>query len=416
MPLYRLAVTLLAPFLIGLALWRVLRGGMSRTDLAERLGAGAGTPGAIWLHGASNGELASARRLIEALRAGIPDRPLIVTCNTVTGRDLVRGWALPGVTARLAPVDLRWALARFRAQWRPAALVVLENEIWPNRIVTARGPVIVVAARMSEKTYRAWRWFGGLARRVLPHIDRLYPQDARSGERLRALGLPPDRLGEVAQLKSGVAQAPPGPATLTAFRAHFPRPATLLAASTHPGEEEIVLDAFARARDARPDLRLILAPRHPGRRDEIRALIAATGLPFAQRTEVPEPPPDCAIYLADTLGEMPLWYSLAGVTIVGGSFTDRGGHTPFEPAQFGSAVIHGPDVANFADAYAVLHQAEAAIEAADAPGLARAIAALATAEAQEAQAARARKTLAALDDSAAVIGRIVADLKDRLPG
>ncbi len=129
MPIYRLFATLAAPVLAVIGLWRVLRGRESWGDLAERLGAGTGCAGALWVHGASNGELASAKRLIEAIHTAFPDRPLLVTCNTGTAREMVRGSGLPRVTVRLAPVDLRWALARFRAKWRPAVLIVLENEI-----------------------------------------------------------------------------------------------------------------------------------------------------------------------------------------------------------------------------------------------------------------------------------------------
>ncbi len=267
---------------------------------------------------------------------------------------------------------------------------------------------------MSEKSAALWGKFASLARRVLTRIDRLYPQDAASGARLAMLGLPEDRLAPVARLKSGVAQTPPATENLRALAPAFPRARTVLGASTHAGDEALILRAFVSAHAYHGDLRLILAPRHPRRRAEVEALVVATGLPFAVRSRTPMPPEGCVIYLADTLGEMPLWYSLAGVTIVGGSFSDRGGHTPFEPAQFGSALIHGPDVTNFSESYAALNQAQAARTVVDARGLEHAITQLAGSKEQADLAARASKALTALDDSAEVIDAIIADLKARL--
>ena len=138
----------------------------------------------------------------------------------------------------------------------------------------------------------------------------------------------------------------------------FPREATLLAASTHEGEEEVLLKAFASCLAAHPDARLIIAPRNMNRRDEVAALIAASGLDFTRRSLGEEP--GAPVYLADTLGEMALWYGLAGITFVGGSLVDHGGHTPFEPAAACSAILHGPFTRNFDSAYRALDEAEGA--------------------------------------------------------
>ncbi len=281
---YRIFLTLIAPILVGVALWRLARGIEARADLAQRLGHGTGTPGALWLHGASNGELTSARGLIEALLVDLPDVPLIVTTNTTSARAMVAGWDLPRVTARLAPMDFRWTLARFRSAWRPAALIVLENELWPNRIVSTDAPVICVGARMSARSSRLWLRQGRLAGQVMRHIRYLTPQDAASGDRFRGLGLPADRIGPVATLKASVSLPAPPRDSFNALQKDFDRPNTLLAASTHEDEEAIVLRAFQTARSSRPDLKLILAPRHPRRGDEIAGLIASTALPSARRS------------------------------------------------------------------------------------------------------------------------------------
>lgn len=364
---------------------------------AERMGrtaARSGTGPLLWLHAASNGELTSARAVIDTLQARAPGLRLLITTNSETARSLARSWGLDAV---LAPLDLPGSVRRFLDTQRPAALVVVENELWPERLAAcaARGiPVFVIGARMSVGSARNWGRVPGLARRVMDSIRYLSAQDAASGARFRALGLPPDRIGPVANLKSAV-KAAQAEAALP-----FPRAATLLAASTHEGEEQIVLSAFTRAHAERPDLRLILAPRHPRRRDQVERMIAATGLTFATRSKHEVPGPETTIYHADTMGEMDLWYAAAGLCFVGGSLVDHGGHTPFEPATHGSAILHGPHTANSAPAYDALRAAGASVEVASADDLAAAILRLAEPRLQADLARAATDALAGLTDTA----------------
>lgn len=406
---YRLALGLAAPVLLAIWLVRLGRGRETWADLRERLGRGgpAGT-GALWLHAASVGEVAAARPLVEALCARVPGLRAVVTCNTVTGRRAARDWGLAGIEARLAPLDYRWAVAAFLRRLRPAALVVVENELWPNRLslAHARGmPVALVAARLSSRSAARWARASAVLRRLLAPVALAAPHDAASAERLLGLGLPRAALGPAAPLKSVVALAPPAPAALAALG--YRRAETVLAASTHAGEEGPVLDAFAAARTRRPALRLILAPRHPERGPEIARLIAARGLGHAIRS-AGAVPGDAPVYLADTLGEMALWYAAAGLCFVGGSLVAKGGHTPYEPAGFACAILHGPHVENADDAYAALDAAGAAVPVSDAGGLADALAMLDAGE-QERLGARARETLAAQD-----IGPLADALVDRL--
>lgn len=357
--LYRLLLTLAAPF-IALALVRRGRG----AALAERLGGGAhgaARRGAvIWLHAASNGELTAARPLIDALLARDPKLRLVITCNSATGRALAQGWGLPRSEARLAPLDYRLCLRRFLGDWQPDALILIESELWPNRIAEMarlRRPVAVLSARMSARSARIWARLPGLTRAVMGGISLLSAQDAASEARFLSLGLPRDRLAPPLNLKTGAAPAAPQSEELDRLRPLFPRDATLLAASTHEGEEGPILMGFRRALAQRPGLRLILAPRHPRRSPEIQALLRRHRLGFARRSAGETPDAETPVYLADTLGEMGLWYALAGVTLVGGSLVPKGGHTPFEPAAHGSALLHGPHLENFAEVYAAL-QAE----------------------------------------------------------
>ena len=395
MLLYRLVLALLAPLVVAAALLRRLRGREDGAALRARLGLAPGPAvrrPTIWLHAASNGELASARPVIDALSAARPDLGWLVTTNSVTGRDLAAGWGLP---AHVAPLDLRRAAARLIAAHDVRLHLTLESELWPNRIAAcaARGvPVAVLGARLSAGSARGWGRVPGLARATFGRIAHAAPQDADSGGRLVALGLPPERLGPVCDLKA--LYTPPDLAPEPALAEAYPRARTWLAASTHDGEEETVIAAHRAAREREPGLRLILAPRHPARAGAIAERLAAAGLTVARRSRGEA---GAEVLLADTLGEMPRWYALAGRVFVAGSLVPRGGHTPYEPAAFGCALIHGPEVANFRAAYARLDAAGAAACVRDAATLAAALAALGELE-EQARAGRAAAR--ALDDAA----------------
>ena len=349
--LYRLIIALLWPFLM---LGRLGRG-ESWSDLAERLGRGVGAGPVIWLHGASNGELASARWLVARLRAARPGVAVLVTCNTLTARAMVQGWQMAGVTAVLAPVDTGFAVARFLRRWQPVALISLEGELWPNRFAACKVagvPVLMLGARMSQRSFAVWQHFGGLAAAALAGVRYASAQDAASRQRLSGLGLPAAVLGPEFDLKAQAVASLPVPVSLP--RAE--RAGWLLAASTHAGEDEAVLDGFI----ASGFRHLILAPRHPRRGAAIAALLARRGLDF-QRRSAGAVPGGARVLLADTMGEMEAWYARCGVCLIGGTLVDKGGHTPWEPARHGCALLHGPSVANFAAAFAALDAAGAGL-------------------------------------------------------
>jgi len=210
--------------------------------------------------------------------------------------------------------------------------------------------------------------------------------------------LPKDRVGPRVNLKAGVA--------VTAGHAGpVPRARVVLAASTHAGEEAIVLDAFDAARAAGMFDQLILAPRHPARAAEVARLLTARGVTFGQRSRGTAIAAGMRVYLADTLGEMDRWYAMAGVTVIGGSFADRGGHTPFEPAAHGSAIVHGQQVANFAEPFAALDAAGGAVAVADGAALAATLIAMTPAR-QSALATAARAALADSGDVTALLAVI----------
>lgn len=365
---YRLILGLVLPVLLLRLVWRVLRGHEPAASLTERLGGGMPTrAGAVWLHAASNGELVSARPLIEAMFADNAEMRLLLTVNTITARQMAQewanGWAKGRIEARMAPLDARLCLSRFLARHRPCALIVIENEIWPNRFIMAQEramPVLIAGGRMSARSARRWRKLG-LGPMIAPAITAVSAQDSASETGFRDFGVSPERILPIVNLKTAVALPE------ATWSPGWARDKTVLAASTHEGEEEIVLEAFCRARQASPDLHLILAPRHPRRAADISRLIAASGLTFQRRSEgvtptepghiVPE-----AVLLADTMGEMANWYRAASLCFVGGTLVAKGGHTPFEPVACGCAIIHGPSIDNHRAAFDALDHAGAAFQ------------------------------------------------------
>ncbi|WP_226624495.1 3-deoxy-D-manno-octulosonic acid transferase [Alloyangia pacifica] len=396
---YRLLLSLFAAVVLARAALR-----RDWDALRARLGRSRANPGAhVWLHAASNGELASAKPVIEALRAARPGMKLLVTCNSESGVALAESW---GLCARLAPLDLARASKRIHRRWNVTSHITMESEIWPNRLLTCPGPVLVLGGRLTEGTAKGWRLFGGLQARVLHRVAFLSAQDPDSRDRFIEAGLPKSAQGPVVDLKA--LYTPPEQHD-AALAAEFPRASTWLAASTHEGEDETVLAAHAEARRQEPGLRLILAPRHPRRAEQIARLAAAQGLSCARRS-LGETPHGADVYLADTLGEMALFYRLAGRVFIAGTLTDRGGHTPYEPAAFGDALIHGPDVRNFRVPFRLLDEAGAALKIEDATSLATALLALSDETAQQRAGAAAR----ALLEPEASAEELVADLTQHM--
>lgn len=414
--LYRVLISLGVPILAVWALVRRLSGRGPSGMLGARLSAGPAGDGqrTLWIHGASNGELASARSLIARLRGMYPGWHFLVTTNTDTARAMVADWDLPDTEARLAPLDLLWLARALIRRRNVAALLVIENEFWPNRLLAAEAedvPVIVIGARISARSAARWRRVAPLARRVLATVRLLSAQDSDSQDRFAALGLSAARTAPRLDLKAlyvPVAEPDGAPALPDWDRAR-----TVLAAATHPGEEEVVLVSFEALRKRFPALRLILAPRHPGRAASLVERVGAAGFSVARRSLGEKPGADTAVYLADTMGEMPLWYRAAAVTFVGGSLVPLGGHTPFEPAAYGTAILHGPHVSNFARIYGRLDAAGGAVAVATADDMAEAVQDLLRDGRAGRVAARAAEVMAGRGDAAPLLERIAAILGQR---
>lgn len=325
-------------------------------------------PRLIWLHAASLGEFNTLELLLPVLSRKFQNYDFLVTVSNRLTFEKVKRLRLrsPALHADIAPLDFNCVLNRFFKRWKPTCLITIENEVYPNRNLKCSEeniPIVFVNARMSEKSFCSWQKDEAFARKVFQCIDFCFPQDQGSAVRFSELGVAPDRikmLGNLKQFQEATEVTHPDADKL---RAVFDPVFTLCAASTHKGEDQIILDAFSIARRTHPNLKLILVPRHPKRAHEIKALSDQAGLSCAVRSEGALPMASNDIYLADTMGEMPLWYSSAAVTFVAGSLVPVGGHTPFEPAAFGSAIIHGSQYSNFKAIYEELVSNKGSIQA-----------------------------------------------------
>ncbi|MDB5414704.1 MAG: 3-deoxy-D-manno-octulosonic-acid transferase [Rubritepida sp.] len=354
---------------------RIRQGKEDPARLAEREGYGATRPAGrlIWLHAASVGESMAILPLLDALTESDPELTLLVTTGTVTSAKLLPerlSEALRGrVIHRYVPLDVpRW-VARFLDGWRPDAAAFVESELWPNMLAacSARGiPLALLNGRISARSARRWSSFApGLARRLLRRFTIIMPRSAEDAARLTALGA--KDLAPPGDIKLAAGPLPADPAKLVALAAAIGSRPVLLAASTHPGEEAQILAAAAKLAPRWPDLLTILVPRHPERGAELAALAQAD-----RRSEgaLPGPGPH---YVADTMGELGLFYRLARCAFIGGSFVHHGGQNPLEAARLGCPVIFGPFMGNFADATAQLLAAGGACRAEDAGALAGAV-------------------------------------------
>ncbi len=361
----------------------------------------------IWLHAASVGELQSAKRLLDYLHKQYPQFRLLVTTNNPTALKVAQHW--PGLILQAAPLDTMGALRRFLRHWPVAAYINIEGELWPNRLtlLAQRGvPVVLVNARLSKTSAKRFGWLG-IGREMLAGVRGIFAQDLASGEKFQALTQAPV---EVIQNLKSLAAEQVEKLEGTDLNALFPHDKTILAASTHKGEEAWVLAAFGKVLEHTPDAKLILAPRHPKRGKDVATLIQKTGFSFNRRGLGENPDIDVPVYLADTLGEMAVFYTLAGVTFVGGSLIDKGGHTPYEPALYGSAIVTGPYVGNFAHEYSHLSDNDACLTARNIPELAEAFITLLNTEKCRAMAARAQDLLGNSGNTTQLFQRLIGPL------
>lgn len=356
---YRALMTAATPLA---AVWlsrRVKQGKEDVKRLTERYGESrARHPGRplIWIHAASVGELLSVIPLMARLRER--GFQVLSTTGTVTSANLAEQRLPQGVIHQFIPLDMPRFVARFLDRWKPDLGLFVESDLWPNLIMGSgerRIPLIVVNARLSARSAHRWRRLPHTITNLLGMFDLCLAQSADDAARLRDLGAP--RITTTGNLKLDVPEPPVDEATMATLRTAIAGRAVLAAASTHPGEEEAIVEVHRRLRNTFSGLLTIIVPRHPHRGPEIADLAAAEGLSCRLRSAGDLPDANTEIYVADTMGELGMIYRLVPIVFMGGSLVEQGGHNPIEAIKLGAAVLHGPHVKNFGAIYEALDKA-----------------------------------------------------------
>ncbi len=383
---YSLLLSLGLLVLIPYFLFQALAHGKYIEGLRQRLGSVPLTNGrqVIWLHCVSVGETQAARPLAQRLKEQFPHHALVVSTITLTGQNLARDvFRKQADSVFYFPFDWRWSVRRALKRINPAAVLIMETELWPNFLRECQEreiPVALVNGRISRQSFRRYSSIKFFLKKVLSSLSIAVMQSEADAERLQTLGMPAERIftagnlkfdadvgKDLAEIANEIAQRfglRAGPGSDTPL---------ILAASTHAPEEQIILDSFKQLRTQQP-ARLMLAPRHPERFNEVASLIQNSGLSWARRMNLPESSDaNATVILLDTIGELPATYPFASVVFVGGSIVDRGGHNVLEPAAAGSAVVTGAHTHNFHAIVNQMEEAGALVQLPDARGTSTAI-------------------------------------------
>ncbi len=369
---WQLSYAGLGYLVLPLALLRLLFLGLRDADYwrrwTERLGFAGPVPTdsrpLCLVHAVSMGELQAALPLLERLRTHYPDYRLFVTTTTPTGSRALRKTLGDAVLHSYLPYDVPFAIAKFLRRVRPKLLIVMETELWPQLFSQCRQrqiPVILANARLSERSLSRYRLLAGLFRSTLQAVGLVAAQSAQDARRYRELGVQERNIRTIGNLKCDVPLPKDWARTAQKLRhALFQDRPVWIAASTHEGEEAIVLRAARNLRLEHPDALLVLAPRHPWRCPRILSLCRRTGHAVVRRSSAAACDAATSVFLLDTLGEMSLFYGSADVVFVGGSLTPQGGHNLLEPAAFGVPLLIGPQHFNWMQPVQLLCRADAA--------------------------------------------------------
>jgi 3-deoxy-D-manno-octulosonic-acid transferase len=374
------SLLLAAGMLLSLPYWlfQMLRHGKYRTGLGERLGrvparlsppptAGSSfrsrSAGVVWVHAVSVGEVLTVSRLIEEIRRSFPRHRVVVSTTTDTGQALARQ-RFGDANVFYFPMDFVLAVGPYLRALAPKLVVIAETEFWPNflRLAHASGArIVVVNARISDRSWPKYQRFRGLLRQVLSNVDLFLAQTEEDAVRLRSIGASPDRVQVGGSLKFDmtVPTSTPLVQQLRQSLAETHTGPVLVCGSTVEGEEPLLLKAFENVLVAHPRAVMILAPRHPERFDSAAILVQQMGIPFWRRSRWQNEPISAGVFLVDTIGELAALYALADVAFVGGSLVPRGGHNIIEPAQHGVAIVVGNHTENFRDMVALFQSRDA---------------------------------------------------------
>lgn len=370
---YRLLTQALSPLM---PLWlhaRALRGKEDRARLRERFGhTGLRRPKGtlLWLHAASVGEANSVLMLISKVRERAPQVHILLTTGTVSSARLMASRLPQGVIHQYVPVDTPGATRRFMRHWHPDFAFWVESELWPNLVAAAdyyECFMGIINARMSERSFQGWQKHPAIIQDMLQRFNLIFAQSEADTRRLQALGAR-DVLMH-GNLKYDAATLPCNEQHLFALRDQVGERPLWLAASTHPGEEQQVAQAHALLSATRPSLLLVIVPRHANRGAALAEQLAPFGK-VALRARGDAVMPDTRIYIADTMGELGLFYRLCDIVFMGGSLVPHGGQNPLEPARLSCAIATGPHTHNFESMYAEMEQERVALRVHDAASLA----------------------------------------------
>lgn len=345
---------------------RVWRGKEDAGRSGERYGiAGCERPAGplAWFHASSVGETNAVLPVIEALARQRPDMALLLTTVTRTSAALAAKRLPERAIHQFVPFDTPSYMGAFFDHWRPGLAILTESEIWPNLILDCGRrdiPLVMVNGRISERSYAKWQRWSSVAHPLFESFQVVLAQNAELGERFRSLGSRNVIVGGNLKMDAPPPEAPRE--ALEALKSATQGRPVVLAASTHPGEEQVAADAHRILAGDHPRLLTIIAPRHPHRGCEVEDLMRASGLRTAMRSRGDRIAETTDVYIADTIGELGLFYALCPLAFIGGSLVPRGGQNPVEAIKHGAVVLRGPNVENFRDAYDALHAQGGCVE------------------------------------------------------
>jgi 3-deoxy-D-manno-octulosonic-acid transferase len=376
---YSIVFVLAVPFILLRLIWRGSRAPAYFKRWNERFGlmpAPSSDKPVIWLHAVSVGEVEAARPLVAALQESYAHYQILITTMTPTGSARVTLLYGDSVSHCYLPYDLPFAVSRFLKTAQPELGIIMETELWPNLIHYSKKlniPLILANARLSARSASGYQRISKLTKEMLQSFELIATQAQDDRQRLIELGAKKSQVHAVGNLKFEINLPASALEQAEAMRLVWGDRPVFIAASTHEGEDEIILNASRQIRAAFPDLLLVLVPRHPERFDRVAALSQRAGFKILRRSENGMCSNDVQVLVVDTMGELPLFYGTADVAFVGGSLVPTGGHNLLEPAALGKAVVIGPHYFNFSQISQHFIQANAAIQVTDSQSLAETV-------------------------------------------
>jgi len=338
-------------------LFKIRKGDQGGLNLSDRLGLKLSLRTSVrpclWIHAVSVGEVLSLRYILREIKKEHPEWEIHCSTVTSTGYRVARAKLAEATSIFFIPLDFAWTVKRFFKALHPDLFILVESEFWPNLLRISgenASAVLLINGRISDRSFRKYQLLMPLLRRVLRPIDRCLVQTERDRERLLALGVRPEKMEVVGNLKTDVNLPELEPEDLAGLRREVGLSSgkkLIVAGSTHRGEEEILLRAYCASRKKRENLSLIIAPRHTQRADEVEKLAAGWGLSVTRRTKA-GPGTTWDVLILDTLGELAHFYAISDIAFVGGSLVPKGGQNLLEPAFYGKPVVFGPSMQNFA--------------------------------------------------------------------